>query len=85
MNYVGCTPAELRVHLEKAFKPGMNWGTYGVKGWHIDHVRPLSSFQLINEDGSLNQEELSRAMHFTNLQPLWYWENISKSDKFVSV
>ena len=38
----GCSPEELRKHLESQFKDGMSWGNYGVMGWHIDHIVPLS-------------------------------------------
>ena len=80
---IGCSVAELRGHLESLFKPGMAWSNHGVKGWHIDHRRPLASFNFVNADGSINEEELRRAMHLTNLQPLWYWENMSKGAKLA--
>lgn len=83
--YLGCTVAELRAYLEKQFKPGMTWANYGRVGWHIDHRRPMASFLFFNPDGSLNEEALRQSMHFTNLQPLWYWENVSKSDNFVAI
>jgi len=38
---VGCTRKELRLHLEKQFKPGMNWGNYGFRGWHVDHIQAI--------------------------------------------
>lgn len=63
----------------------MTWENYGRTGWHMDHKRPLASFQLIDENGLINHAELARAMHFTNLQPLWYWENIAKSDTLLSI
>ena len=85
LQYIGCTVLELRTHLECKFRSGMNWQTYGRKGWHVDHIRPLASFQFFNPDMTINEEELRRAMHFTNLQPLWYWENESKGSKFTVV
>lgn len=75
MQMVGCTGAELKVWLEKQFAPGMTWENYG-HGWHIDHKRPLASFDLMQES---QQRE---AFHFTNLQPLWAVENKSKGDKW---
>lgn len=71
-----CTFDELRSHLESQFQTDMTWDNWGVSGWHIDHIRPLSSFDLTNE------EELKIACHYTNLQPLWAKENMSKGDKW---
>jgi len=46
--------------------------------WHIDHIRPCSSFNFINE------EEQKACFHYSNLQPLWAEDNIKKSDKWNS-
>lgn len=73
----GCSFQELKVHLENQFKHGMSWENYGRKGWTIDHKIPLSSFDLSNQD------ELKKACHYTNLQPLWEIENIRKGNKII--
>lgn len=70
-NIVGCTPSELKEHLEKKFKDGMSWENQGF--WHIDHIIPLSSAQ--------NEEEIYKLCHYTNLQPLWAEDNLRKSNK----
>lgn len=70
---LGCPVDELISHLEKKFKPGMNWDNRSL--WHIDHIRPLSSFDL--ED----RAQLKEACHYTNLQPLWAEENMIKGDR----
>lgn len=72
---LGCSIIELRQYLESKFQPGMTWDNYGQ--WHIDHIRPLASFNLLNTD------ELQKACHFSNLQPLWAEENIKKHAKYV--
>ena len=72
---LGCTIPELRSHLESKFKPGMTWDNWSKNGWHIDHIKPLASFNL--ED----REQFLEAVHFSNLQPLWASENIHKSAK----
>lgn len=72
---LGCTVSELRQHLESKFQIGMSWDNYGVYGWHIDHVIPLSSFDLTD------QEQFKKACHYTNLQPLWAIDNIKKGNK----
>ena len=70
---LGCTIEELRIHLESKFEENMSWDNYGK--WHIDHIKPLASFDL-----SI-REELLIACHYTNLQPLWALDNIKKGSK----
>lgn len=73
---LGCTVAELKLHLEAQFVEGMNWDTHGI--WHIDHIKPLASFDLTDRDQFL------QACHYTNLQPLWAEDNLSKGDKLAA-
>lgn len=65
----------IREYIEKQFKPGMTWDNHGM--WHIDHIRPVSSFNLHDP------EEVKKCFHYTNLQPLWAFENLSKSNKII--
>jgi hypothetical protein len=69
---LGCTIDELRAHLEARFLPGMSWENWGRAGWHIDHIQPLASFDLTDE------EQFKRAVHHSNLQPLWAVDNLKK-------
>ncbi|MFA5031209.1 MAG: hypothetical protein WC495_06515 [Patescibacteria group bacterium] len=69
---LGCSISDLKVYLESKFQDGMNWNNWGINGWHIDHIRPLSSFDLTNRD------EFLKACHYTNLQPMWAKENWDK-------
>lgn len=78
LNLIGCSVDELKAHLQSKFKPGMTWANHGKYGWHIDHIRPCSSFDLSKP------EEQAACFHYTNLQPLWAYENLSKSDKFFT-
>ena len=55
----------------------MTWNNYGYKGWHIDHIIPLSAFDLAD------REQFLKACHFTNLQPLRAEENFSKNNKIL--
>jgi hypothetical protein len=71
---VGCTIEQLWIHLEKSFKPGMTKENYGK--WHVDHIRPCASFDLSKP------EEQAKCFHYTNLQALWAYENISKGAKY---
>jgi hypothetical protein len=72
---VGCHPEFLKEHLEKQFKEGMSWENYGLYGWHIDHIIPLSS--------SKTEEEIYQLSHYTNLQPLWAEDNLKKGNKIL--
>ena len=72
---LGCSIDELKSYLEFKFLPDMSWDNYGQYGWHIDHIKPLSSFDLTD------RKQLLEACHYTNLQPLWAKDNLSKSDK----
>jgi hypothetical protein len=72
MEYVGCTIDVLREHLEDRFSDGMTWENQG--DWHIDHIRPCASFNLENES------ERYMCFHYTNLEPLWAKDNMSKGD-----
>lgn len=68
---VGCSLDDLKQHIESKWQPGMTWDNYGK--WHVDHIKPLVDFNLLNE------EELKKAAHFSNLQPLWAIENLKKN------
>ena len=75
MELVGCTIDELKLHLELQFKAGMTWENYGYNGWHVDHRRPCSSFDLSDP---IQQRQ---CFNYTNLQPLWAKDNLSKGNK----
>lgn len=74
---LGCTVVELIAYLEAQFKPGMSWENWSIKGWHIDHIKPLSSFDLSDRDQFLI------ACNYKNLQPLWAHENYKKGNKIL--
>jgi hypothetical protein len=71
LDFIGCSPAELAAHLESLFQPGMTWENHGL--WHVDHRIPISSGK--------TELEIMQLNHYTNLQPLWASENLSKGAK----
>jgi hypothetical protein len=74
-----CTIDEFKSYLESKFQSGMSWDNWTTDGWHIDHIKPLASFDLTDRN------QLLEACHYTNLQPLWAKDNIIKSDKIINV
>ena len=76
---VGFTINDLMMHLKKQFKDGMTWDNYGMKGWSIDHIKPISSFNFI----SYEDKEFKKCWALENLQPLWAEENLRKSNKIL--
>jgi len=74
--FVGCTTAFLRAHLEKQFVRGMNWENYGA-AWELDHVVPLSAWNLNNPN------ELARAEHWSNIRPVWREHNWAKNSSII--
>lgn len=74
---LGCSLEEAKAHIEQLFTDGMTWenwgrGWGGVREWHLDHVKALSTFDLTDP------EQLAQACHYTNLQPLWAKDNLAK-------
>lgn len=77
LKYVGCSLEELTLYLESKFQEGMTWENRGQFGWHIDHIIPLSNFDLSIEDN------LYKSNNYKNLQPLWAKDNLVKSNKII--
>jgi len=71
ISLIGCSPHELKQHIEHKFVLGMSWENQGK--WHIDHIIPLSSAK--------TEEEVYKLCHYSNLQPLWEKDNLAKSNK----
>lgn len=70
---LGCNWITAHNHIESLFINGMTWDNHGE--WHIDHIIPLASAK--------TEEELKLLCHYTNLQPLWAKDNLSKGSKIL--
>ena len=82
INLLGCSIDYLRKHLESKFEDWMSWENHGsydknLKTWHIDHIIPCASFNLIHV------EQQKKCFHYSNLQPLLAIDNILKNDKLI--
>jgi hypothetical protein len=73
ISLLGCSIPELKAYLSRKFTEGMSFENYGK--WQIDHIRPCCSFDL------KEPEQQKQCFHFTNLQPLWAKDNLSKGAK----
>ena len=67
---VGCSFNYLKQYISSKFKKGMTWKNYGK--WQIDHIVPCCKFNLSTKS------EQKKCFHYTNLQPLWAKDNLSK-------
>ncbi len=76
---VGWTLQDFIHWMEPQFKPFMGWQNHGE--WHIDHIRPISSFNFTAPD----DEAFKKCWSLENLQPLWAKDNLSKSNKYEGV
>lgn len=76
--FLGVTMTIAKQKIESRFRDGMTWENHGEL-WEIDHIVPLSHFDLTNE------YQLLMANHISNLQPLLKKENREKSDNFSGV
>ena len=62
-------------HIESLWEPGMSWHNHTLDGWHIDHIKPCSSFDLTDP------EQQKICFHYLNCQPLWAKDNLSKGGR----
>jgi len=67
----------VKKHFVSQFKDGMTWEAFIAGDIHVDHIQPLASAK--------TEEELIALCHYTNLQPLWCLDNLSKGATFDGV
>lgn len=68
----GYSIAELRVHIERQFLPGMSWDNR--REWEIDHILPVSRFDI----KEIGDAEFRAAWSLSNLRPIWKSDNRKK-------
>ena len=72
MELIGCTPDELRRHMESLFEPWMTWENQGRGGWDIEHIKACFHFNLADP------EQQCACFNWSNLQPMEHIANIRK-------
>jgi hypothetical protein len=70
---LGCSIEEFKNYIESKFTKGMTLENHGE--WHLDHIIPIASAK--------SEEEILILNHYTNFQPLWAKDNLSKSSKVL--
>ena len=72
---LGCSVPEFRKYIESQFSEGMTWQNYGE--WHLDHIVPLSKFNL------QDRQQFLIACNYSNMQPMWSNDNLKKHDTSI--
>ncbi len=75
---LGCDFPTLKAHIISLFLPGMTWEKVLSGEIHLDHKIPCSKFDLTIT------EQQKACFHYTNIQPLWAADNLSKRNKAAS-
>lgn len=72
-NILGCSILEFTNYLLNKCPEGTTFSDFHQFGYHLDHIIPIST--------AISQEEVEKLCHYTNYQPLWWKDNIIKSNK----
>jgi hypothetical protein len=73
IEYLGCDGDFFVEHIKKKMIDGMT-----VDNIHIDHIKPVSRFNLDDH------EEFLKCCHYSNLQPLFAQDNIKKNNLWTA-
>jgi hypothetical protein len=69
---LGCSFEDFMKYIEEQFLEGMSWDNHGE--WHLDHKIPVS--------WANTEEEIYELNRYTNFQPLWSFDNLSKGNRY---
>lgn len=76
IEYLGCTSEEFFQWMSNQLTDEFTLDNHGDK-WHIDHVIPISKFNLENE------HEVSLGLNWRNTRPMSAHENLKKNNKIL--
>jgi hypothetical protein len=76
---IGCSPEELKCHIESQFEENMTWDNYGIGDgeWSIDHIYPMYLCK--------TEEEIIKNNHYTNLRPMWHKDNLARTYEEIEI
>ncbi len=72
---LGCSIEFFRNYILSLCPERVTLKDFGKYGYHIDHIIPISLAK--------TEEEVIKLCHYTNFQPLWWEENLQKSNKII--
>lgn len=75
---LGCSLSQFKEHIEKQFTKDMNWDEFLKGRIHLDHIKPIASFNLSDI------EEQKKCFNYKNVQPLWSWQNLRKGSREIN-
>lgn len=78
IDLLGCSIVRFKKYFEGKFKQGMDWNKFTKGEIHVDHILPCAIFDLSNPEAQ------KICFHYTNLQPLWPKDNMSKGKKIFN-
>lgn len=73
---LGYTKEDYVSNIKSKLKEGMTIDNYG--DWHVDHIKPVSLFDLSKE------EQIKECWSLDNLDPKWAMDNFIKGNRYVS-
>lgn len=74
---LGCSIEFFIDYLLLKFKDTITINDFHKYGYHLDHIIPISVAN--------TEEEVIKLCHYTNFQPLWWEDNIQKSNKLLNL
>lgn len=78
---LGYTRSDLVSHIERQFTKGMTWEALLRGDIHIDHIIPVSAFNVTGVDCP----EFKACWALTNLRPMWAADNFKKQAQVLTL
>jgi len=78
---LGYTKEQFAKHIERQFTHGMSWERLLNGEIHIDHIVPVSSFNIVTAD----DPDFKACWGLSNLRPMWALENQKKQAKVLTL